>query len=480
MKTKPDAYFDLESYFDSVEESFVAALQQLVSIRSVKEDALPDKPFGQGVADALDNILKQAHELGMITRNHEGYVGTIDLNELEPELGILVHVDVVGEGDNWTKPPYAGVVEDDKLYARGATDDKGPAIASLFAMAAVKELGIPLHSGVRLIVGTDEESGCSDTKYYFSKEQPPKYVFSPDGVFPVINTEKGGLRTSFEGVFEEDVRLPRVLSVSGGYRVNVVPPSAEAVVEGLELNEVRRYAEEAAGATGAVFTCKDAGSGRVAISVQGAGGHASTPWQGINAVTSLLTLLAALPMADSEAHRALLGVNRTFPHGDHYGEAAGIRMEDEVSGPLTFNFSIFEFAPQRIYGFFDSRIPICATESNTMDVLEQKLSAFGVKLKRAGFSKPHHTPADSEFVQTLLRCYEQYTGLEGTCHYSGGGTYVHGIEGGVAFGCTMPGVDPRPHGADEFVILKDLITSAKIFAQVIIDICGQKVDKTTD
>lgn len=498
MKTKLDAYFD------SVEQSFIAALQRLVSIRSVKEDALPGKPFGQGVADALDNILSQAKELGMITHNHEGYVGTIELNELEPELGILVHVDVVGEGDNWTKPPYAGVVEDGKLYARGASDDKGPTIASLFAMAAVKELGVPLRSGVRLIVGTDEESGCSDTKYYFAKEKPPRYVFSPDGVFPVINTEKGGLRTSFEGSFTEDTALPRVLSASGGYRVNVVPPSAEAVVEGLQLEEVRKYAEAAARVTGAVFTCEacagkaagQATSGQaapgqaapsqatlgqavpsqVAISVQGAGGHASTPWQGINAVTALLTLLASLPLADSEAHRALLGVNGTFPHGDHFGEAAGIKMQDEVSGDLTFNFSIFEFSPERIYGFFDSRIPICATESNTMDVLEQKLAAFGVKLKRSGFSKPHHTPADSEFVQTLLRCYEQYTGLEGSCQYSGGGTYVHGIEGGVAFGCTMPGVDPRPHGADEFVILNDLITSAKIFAQVIIDICGEKED----
>lgn len=472
MKTKIDAYFD------SVQESFVAGLQQLVSVRSVKEEALPGMPFGKGVADALENILKQARELGLHTHNHEGYVGTIELNELEPELGILVHVDVVGEGDNWTKPPYEGVVEDGKLYARGATDDKGPAIASLFAMAAVKELGIPLRSGVRLIVGTDEESGCSDTKYYFAKEKPPKFVFSPDGVFPVINTEKGGLRTSFECLFEEDTTLPRVLSVSGGYRVNVVPPSAEAVVEGFLLAEVRSYATEAEERNGAVFTCTDAGAGKVTISAQGVGGHASLPEQGINAVTAVLTLLSSMPFADCESHRALLGVSRTFPHGDYYGEAAGIKMEDELSGPLTFNFSIFEYKPVRIYGFFDSRIPLCATEGNTMDVLEQRLSAFGVKLKRSGFSKPHHTPADSEFVQTLLRCYEQYTGLEGACKYSGGGTYVHGIEGGVAFGCTMPGVDPRPHGADEFVILEDLITSAKIFAQVIIDICGTEPSST--
>ncbi|WP_018750525.1 Sapep family Mn(2+)-dependent dipeptidase [Paenibacillus sanguinis] len=468
----------IDAYFDRVRNTLIKNLQQLVAIRSVKADPQPGMPFGPEVAQSLEEVLRQARELGLITHNHEGYVGTVDINELEPSLGILVHLDVVAEGDGWTKEPFGGTIEDGRLYARGATDDKGPAIAALFALAAVKELGVPLTSGARLILGTDEESGSSDIKYYFAKERPPRHVFSPDGAFPVINTEKGGLRTSFEGLFQEEAALPRVLSASGGYRVNVVPPVAEATVEGLSLAEVQACALAVSARTGAEFVCTalpaEGSVPRVRIQVQGTGGHASLPEQGVNAVTALLDGLVALPLADTPIHQALRGVYETFPHGDYYGEAAGLKMEDELSGPLTINFSILEIEPTRIYGFFDSRTPLCATESNTMDVLERKLAVYGVQLKRSGFSPPHHTPADSPFVQTLLSCYEQYTGQKGSCNYSGGGTYVHGIEGGVAFGCTMPGVDPRPHGADEFVILDDLLTSASMFTQVIIDICGKK------
>lgn len=87
--------------------------------------------------------------------------------------------------------------------------------------------------------------------------------------------------------------------------------------------------------------------------------------------------------------------------------------------------------------------------------------------------KPHHTPSDSPFVQTLLHRYEQYTGLEGECLSTGGGTYVHDIPGGVAFGCTLPGFDAHPHGADERIRVSDLMVSAKMFAHIILDLCAQ-------
>ena len=84
----------------------------------------------------------------------------------------------------------------------------------------------------------------------------------------------------------------------------------------------------------------------------------------------------------------------------------------------------------------------------------------------------HHTPADSPFVKTLLGAYEQYTGLPGYCKAIGGSTYVHAIEGGVCFGVTMPGFEPNVHGADERIPIRDLVTAAKIFTQVIVDLCS--------
>jgi len=464
----------IEQYFENNYDKFLSHIQQLIAVQSVKGQPTEQFPFGEGPAKALQLTLKMADELGLLTTNHENYVGTINLNELPSELGILVHVDVVGEGTNWTKQPFGGEIEDGKMYGRGASDDKGPTIASLFALAAVKELGISLKSNARLIVGTDEESGCADTKYYFQKEQPPTYVFSPDGEFPVINTEKGGLRTSFSGSFIEDTQLPRIVSVEGGYRVNVVPPNAQAVVEGLTIELITPIADQVALETGASITLQSLEGNFIQINVEGKGAHASLPHKGINAVTTMLTLLVQLPFADCAALRALKGVNDVFPHGDYYAEAVGLKMEDEQSGQLTMNFAIFKFSPTTLYGFIDSRVPICATEENTMHVLAKALQKFDVELKLSGFSKAHHTPEDTDFVKTLLVNYEQYTGNEGYCQHVGGGTYVHGIPGGVAFGCTMPGVETNIHGADEYIIIEDIITSAKIFTSVIIDICGEK------
>lgn len=463
----------VEQYFQQHRDEFLQYLQELIAVKSVKGNATEQYPFGEGPAQALDVTLGLAEKLGLITTNHEYYVGTIDVNEQPSELGILVHVDVVGEGDNWTKPPYGGVIEDGKMYGRGASDDKGPTIASMFAMAAVREMGIKLKSNVRLIVGTDEESGCADTKYYFAKENPPALVFSPDGEFPVINTEKGGLRTSFSADFSEEHELPRIVKVKGGYRVNVVPPTADAIVEGLGKEDVMKTITAIEQQSGAVITIEEQGN-QLHIHVEGKGAHASLPHKGINAVTVMLTLLGQLPIADSASYRALKGVCEVFPHGDYYAEAARLKMSDDASGELTMNLAIFKFSPTSLYGFIDSRVPICATEDNTMYVLADVLRKHGVTLAMKGFSKAHHTPADTPFVKTLLENYERFTGNEGYCQHVGGGTYVHGIPGGVAFGCTMPGLDTNIHGADEFVIIEDLITSAKIFTNVIIDICGEE------
>ena len=84
----------------------------------------------------------------------------------------------------------------------------------------------------------------------------------------------------------------------------------------------------------------------------------------------------------------------------------------------------------------------------------------------------HHTPAEGPFIQTLLRSYETYSGRKGECLAMGGGTYVHHIPGGVAFGCDFPGFNGNMHGANEFMCLDDMLTACKIFTQAIAELCG--------
>ena len=146
-------------------------------------------------------------------------------------------------------------------------------------------------------------------------------------------------------------------------------------------------------------------------------------------------------------------------------------MEDEISGPLTIAFSVFTYTLTGLTGIFDSRVSLCANEQNMRDVLVKAFGEAGMRLGNLQMRPGHHVPADSPFIQTLLRCYEQYTGKKGKCIAIGGGTYTHNLQNGVAFGCADLEVDNHMHGADEFAIVDQLILSAKIFAQVIIELC---------
>ena len=402
----------LDQYFAEHREEFLRDICRLVRIPSERGEPLPGMPYGEGPAKALAEAMEIARELGFSVKNYDNYVCAADLNGLPTELDILAHLDVVPVSNGWTvTKPFEPVVLDGKIYGRGTADDKGPAVAALYAAKAVRDLGVPLSKNVRIILGTDEECGSSDLEHYYSIEKEAPKSFSPDADFPLINLEKGGLRGAFSAEWEEDKALPRLVSADAGIKLNVVPDRAEAVVEGLSRPALEEACAAASAKTGVEFALSDAGEGRCHILAKGLGAHAAGPQGGNNALT-------------------------------------GLRGE------------------------FDCRACILANDENLRDPIREKLAAGGVILAPCAVFAPHHVPADSPFIQTLLSCYEAYTGEKGYCVSIGGGTYVHHLENGVAFGCAKPGVNNRMHGDDEFAEVDQLLLSAKIFAAAIAEICG--------
>ena len=462
----------INAYFDDParRQQLVEMISRLVRIRSVREEAQPGMPFGPGPAAALAEGLRLAEELGFATKNYDNYVGAVDMNDLETQLHILCHLDVVGEGTGWTvTEPYEPIEVDGMLYGRGTDDDKGPAVAALLAMQAVRDLGVPLKKNVRLLLGTDEESGSGDIAYYYSKEPYAPCTFSPDGEFPVINLEKGSYKPVFTKTWAAESATPRVKEFHGGFRINVLPPEAECLVAGLSAEAAQPYCDKAAAETGVTYVLTQRGDD-LHILCKGKGAHASTPEEGVNAITGLIHLLCMLPLAKVGSTAALHALNALFPHGDSAGKALGIAQADEMSGPLTLAFSLMELNDTGLSGQFDSRVPVCANEDNCKAVAEAAFAKFGFAAE-GGMQAPHYTPADTPLVSTLLKCYEQYSGRKGECLAIGGGTYVHDIPGGVAFGCAMPGFNGNMHGADEHTCIADQLTAAKIFTQAIIDLC---------
>lgn len=457
-------------YIRSQKERFISDLRKLVEINSVRTGAKPGEPFGSGGAAALAEAGTILAEHGYEMINYDNYAGEADLGK-DPCLMLLAHLDVVPEGDGWTKNPYALTVEGDIAYGRGTTDDKGAALACLLAMDACREVYGEPEKGVRLVLGSGEETGSEDMDHYFSERPVLDYTLSPDADYPLINIEKGRFAPRFSKTIRTDLSGRTVVRIDGGDTANIVPGKAQAVFTGFTEREIREYAEKAAVATGAEFSCEQYGD-KVRVLVKGLGAHAANPHLGNNAQTALLTLIASMPLDKDELTDTVNGLLRLFPHNETDGKAAGVKMSDEESGALTLNFGMMKYDGSVMTCGLDLRCPLCATAENVKDVIRDRLTDIGFAFEGEPEMRPvHYVPADSPLVKTLLGVYEKHTGQKGECLAIGGGTYVHDIEGGVAFGIEFPGKDYRIHGADEYCDINEMLLTAEMYADVIKELC---------
>ena len=241
----------VKEYLASRKEAIVEDLRTLVEIDSVRTPALPGMPFGAGGAKALAAAEKLLGAHGYEPKNYENYAVEADFGA-DPSLMLLAHLDVVPVGDGWTKPPFALTEENGLLYGRGTTDDKGPAVACIYAMDACRALYGEPKTGVRLVLGSGEETGSEDMEYYFSRRPKLPCTLSPDAEYPLINIEKGRFAPTF-AKRTENGGSPRLVSFTGGVTQNIVPGKASAEIEGLSAAQVQPVADALAPELRAAF-----------------------------------------------------------------------------------------------------------------------------------------------------------------------------------------------------------------------------------
>lgn len=185
---------DEDRILQKVEElsgSMIESIRELVQIDSVETCGKQGMPFGKGVRDALLKALSISEKLGFSTTNLDNYIGYAQYGRGEDYVCAIGHVDVVPVGEGWKQPPFSAYMEEGTIYGRGVLDNKGPVLACLYGLAALKALNLSLRHPVRIIFGCDEESGFEDLAYYLSREKPPLYGFTPDCKYPVVYSERG-------------------------------------------------------------------------------------------------------------------------------------------------------------------------------------------------------------------------------------------------------------------------------------------------
>ncbi len=421
-------------------------LIKLLQFPTVEQDALPNMPFGKPLYDCLSYALSLLDSSGFVTKNIEGYCGYGEIGQGEL-FGILCHLDVVPVGGKWSFPPFGAKEHNNRIYARGALDNKSPFIGCLYAIIRLLEEGYKPNKRIRFILGCDEESGWLCMDRYQKTEEMPVMGISPDGDFPVINCEKGIVYHKISFPLPENV-----ISFSGGERANMVPDSAKCTL---------KYDRDILSKLTNCQCDYSIDYDTVTIQTRGTSCHGSHPENGDNAIIKLLKILDFIP--------EMATMSNAFDKSN--GENINLNLHDEVSGHLTQNLGLCYIKDNNLVFELDIRHPISFDKDTLTSILQNNLP-FSVK--QGFFHLPLYVDKNHILVKTLLSAYNKVmqTNLEPIT--IGGGTYARVLPLGVAFGPCFPNSTAGIHCVDEYVDLDEWKTSIEIYYTALKELCFEK------
>lgn len=454
---------------NDMREEIIKSTQEILKIKSVEDTAKEGMPFGEGVSKALEYALKLSEDMGFKTKNLDGFIGYAEYGEGEDYVGVLGHLDVVPEGDGWKYPPYGAEIHSGKIYARGALDDKGPIIAALYGLKAIKELNLPLSKKVRIIFGTNEETGCGEMEYYLKHEKPPVSGFTPDAMYPLIFAEKGIL--SFDLVKEVKILETEdfcIKYIKGGQRVNMVPDYCEVGIWAREKDFIIKALDDFKEIYDYNLTAHIKSDMLVLKSV-GVSAHGSTPELGVNAIIQMFKFLETLPIEKTHVYDFVKFINEKIGF-ELNGESLGINLKDEDSGELSFNVGTVEMKDNKIVLGINIRYPVTFKMEDVTEPIEKSIKENDIEMSNVRHQGPLYFPKDHPLIETLLRVYKEQTGDNREPIAIGGGTYAKEMPNIVAFGPAFPGKPDLCHQANEYIEIEDLIINTKIYAQAIYEL----------
>lgn len=401
----------LGKYFMNKEiNDVIKNISQIITFDSSQQAAEEGAPFGAGARKALEYFLALAQFLGFETKDYDGYAGEVVFGDGE-DFAVLAHLDVVPAGDGWTHDPFGGEIdrENRRIWGRGAMDDKGPAIITLFAMKSLMNEGFRPKRKIKLIVGCNEENGWACIDYYKSHAKMPEEGISPDANFPVIYAEKGIIHAKL--AFTSDGGFS---GLKGGGAANMVCAKCEVTAHADEQRlKLYGLAQE---------------NGKIVS--HGKSAHGSTPEEGVNAIAPVLRYLGLDGIYDSL-----------------FGNCFGLKEYADETGRLTFSPNVIEQSGNTLYVTCDIRYPSTLDRSIVTDAFAKA----GVKYEILHEQAPLFNDKNGKLINTLCSVYNEVTGKKLQPVAIGGGTYARALKYGAAFGPEEDGEECTIHQPDEYI-----------------------------
>lgn len=456
--------------FDEIIEknknNILNSTSELIKYKSISNENSENSPFGEECSKALNYILELGKSMGFRTKNIDNYCGYIEFGDGKDLVGIIGHLDVVPANlqDGWSTPPFEATIKDGKLFGRGSIDDKGPVVAALYAMKAVKEIS-KVSKRVRLIVGLNEEKSWKCINHYKKTEEWPQIGFSPDANFPAIYAEKGILSVELKNLFT--IKNFKILNINcNNNAINVVPKYCSITLETENNDFLERLLNKKTNSSS--LKISKINSSSLKIESFGVASHAAHPELGKNAITNLIKFLLENFEFNSNYLNELykIGIfdikNPSFLGGNN--------LQDE-SGDLTSNIANLEYIDNNLIIKLNLRVPV----NTQLDYIKEKYLYLNdkfenLKIKFLSIQNPLYIEKDSYLVKTLVDIFNKKTKLNSTPIAIGGGTYARAFKNFISYGPTMPGKNDMCHQVNEFIEIDDLILSAKIYAEAIYEL----------
>ncbi len=455
-------------YIDDNRDKIIEDLIAVSSIESVSVEDTDVKPFGIGCKNVLDHMLAKGEREGFKPTNYEYYMGSIryDLGK-EKRLGILAHLDVVPAGAEWTvTEPYKPVIKEGHIFGRGVGDNKSAVIGGLYIMKCFRDLGLPLHNNMELLLGCSEETGMKDAKYYSAHYEAPDFTFVPDAGFPGAAGEFARIRfllTSRKPLSSDFV------DIHAGSAFNIIPNKAFATLSKDSGFDLTQLPED--------FDIAETDKG-FEITAHGKGSHAAWPESGLNAIHVLTNGLLKLTALKAEDRKILEFVDNI--NNDYYGSFLGIDNSDEISGTTVSSGTVLKFNDGCISLLNDCRCCVTDNPDRLEEVIRKKADEWGYDLFADNKSYGYALDVDGPVIKSVMKAYRDFTGEAGANVTIGkGGTYAGRLKNAFATGISWSKEPvPKPdflapghgsaQGPDECMNLDNYIRGIKLLATMIL------------
>lgn len=410
---------------------FLTLLSEVMQIASVKGEPAPHAPYGKGPREVLAYVMEKSAAYGFQTTVIDDAIGYAHWGPTDTDyIGVLGHLDVVPAGSGWSYPPFALTEKDGNFYGRGILDNKGPIISCLFAMKLLKDLGHQPQLPLRIIFGTDEESGMSDIPHYLAAEQPPRFGFTPDCKYPVVYGERGVVNVQLD--FPLPAQEQQLLAAFSGDQFRDHVPDHLSVTIGSQSFEAL-----------------------------GKRSPSNAPELGDNAITKLAQQAAPQLAATPSLQAALQWIAKSF-HQQHYGEGIDLVLEDADSGKLILTPVVLQKSASGLALEVAFRYPVSVTEEQVLAGVQKALpegASLTILRSIPGFCRSKDAPE----IQTLSTIYHQVTGNDPTPVTTTGATYARKMPNILAFGPSFPGQKGIAHNQDEYMAVADLRMNLEIY-----------------